>query len=366
MLRNQESGFARSIDGGQDLEPEVIQVHSDNAVHVYDDLELEEVRLLSATASSREDVCIISEILDNSEEFTTKTDSRDALRVALDDSMLRFGEMGVEISDSRVTYLGSLGQKELMHPFSVKVSTAGELVVTDRPLNMVFKFSLDGELLAHSDKFNEPMGLFCQDDMMWLCDKENRRLVMLDEALNVAKEISLDDVLGRGFSIRRPAFGCHKAGRFYVIATDAKGVDRRVISFNPEAPESTWTQIEVGGFSPHKVKVLDGQLCFSRFRPSAIFAFDKEEGSFHPYAKLDLVGYLYGFTSVGKDLVLAMDKYLQFVCDKGGLVVDVADITGVKTSRAACVEVMDHGADKILLVTDLYQGCVHKFLYEID
>lgn len=77
-------------------------------------------------------------------------------------------------------------------------SPTGELYLLDCENHRVLRYGTDGSLLAQAgglgtgkSEFNSPVDLDADGQMIWVLDRQNRRLVRLNHALNYVEEISL-------------------------------------------------------------------------------------------------------------------------------------------------------------------------------
>lgn len=80
----------------------------------------------------------------------------------------------------------------------ITASPSGEYYVLDRDHHRVLRYSPEGGLLGEAGgsgsgklEFNVPVDVDADGQMLWVLDRQNRRLVRLNHALNYVEEISL-------------------------------------------------------------------------------------------------------------------------------------------------------------------------------
>jgi len=93
--------------------------------------------------------------------------------------------------------------RPLGHALRLTATSANDLYLLDSENHRVLRYGTDGTLLGESggsgagtNQFNVPVDLDADGQTVWIVDRQNRRLVRLNRALNFVEEIPLEPASG--------------------------------------------------------------------------------------------------------------------------------------------------------------------------
>lgn len=117
---------------------------------------------------------------------------------------------------------------------SFSFSNAGAVYVTDQQANTISKFDTSGNLIlsiggygSAEESFDEPVHVFANTLNIYICDKNNSRLVFLDKDLNYLSELRGDNLSDAEFGYPI-ASGVSNQGDLFILDSD----NARVLKFD--------------------------------------------------------------------------------------------------------------------------------------
>lgn len=264
-------------------------------------------------------------------------------------------------------YIGCFGHNILKGPTGIVVSHyENAIFVTDYSNKQIYKFNFKGDYLGHFFLRQEfPVGMF-EDDKgnRWVCDFDHSRLLALDFCDNVVDEISIKDIIGGDSDLTHPTNGVLKENQFYLILRDKNNQQARLVSFNRYNPLSSLNIIPLNALErPIGLLVYEGNLYVGDFSNPGLFIHNFCRNELERFNKGSIPGNMRGWVISDGDIFFTTDKYiLKMTLDKQDIfVADVTKSTDSMQSLPYGMALLKEGANRILLVVDYYQACVHKF-----
>lgn len=117
----------------------------------------------------------------------------------------------------------------LKSPTDIIVDTHGNIVVADKDNNRILVMNIDFVPITSISDFNAngkpeslkgPQGIFSVNDMLYVADTENARIVVFDASYNFVRIIEAPsvDILPKGFIYKPKSIAVDNAGRIYVLS----------------------------------------------------------------------------------------------------------------------------------------------------
>lgn len=248
--------------------------------------------------------------------------------------------------------------------FDIVVSDkSGNLFVSDYIKNQVYIFDQQNHFMGNVESdLNYPTGLFKgQNGNIWICDRDNYRIIEVDSSGTVKSKIQLDKILQDKLSNYKPDMGCFYNNYFYLVMYK-KNSKRKLIKFSTEYLEK-----DLVIYQDSKIDVLMDvdyaaeALFVGDFKKSKLYRLQKD--NFCRIKSDSIKGFLRRVLSVDKKLFVSTGEYIYKFSLDGKLEFCTAinnKTPFLNSSIFGLASVIKKGKN-YLIASDCYNNCLHKF-----
>lgn len=183
----------------------------------------------------------------------------------LGSSRHEFGEKKLWISNIRNNC------SKIKQPYAFTIC-GKNLFIADSGSEMILQYDFNGKYINHFyNNSNHHVGLFCgENDSIWFCDFDNRRLLSFNLNGDLVDEIKIDSILNRS-DFLYPYSGCMRDSIFYLVLTNKTRNQRKVFCFHKDNPLQTLKKLPFDHLSKiSDVEIFGNNLYVSNLNPGSI------------------------------------------------------------------------------------------------